>query len=231
MKRLVHAVVDRGLVVFGRAAVKTSFTTRLFTRLLGAVGTSYKGRKRVLRYLGQHPYISPRAQVACRQFRPGARCFIDDFVTIYSHPESEGEIALGRNVHFYRNTIVELGPGNESVYIGDNTYIQTGCNLNAYVKSIIIGRDCMIAPRCSFMPYQHGTSDLEIPMRKQPLASHGDIILEDDVWLGVNVTVLDNVRIGQGAVVGAGAVVTGDIPAYAIAVGVPARVKGTRKPS
>jgi acetyltransferase-like isoleucine patch superfamily enzyme len=54
-------------------------------------------------------------------------------------------------------------------------------------------------------------------------------VLEDDVWLGVNVAVMDGVTIGQGAIVGAGAVVTKDIPPYAIAGGVPARLIGVRK--
>ena len=53
-------------------------------------------------------------------------------------------------------------------------------------------------------------------------------MIEDDAWLGLGVIVLDGVTIGRGAVIGAGAVVTGDVPPYAIAVGVPARVVGSR---
>jgi acetyltransferase-like isoleucine patch superfamily enzyme len=67
-------------------------------------------------------------------------------------------------------------------------------------------------------------------MREQPLTSRGDIVLEDDVWLGANVVVLDGVTIGRGAIVGAGAVVTQSIPPYAIAGGVPARVIRYRTP-
>lgn len=54
--------------------------------------------------------------------------------------------------------------------------------------------------------------------------SKGDIIIEDDVWIGANVTILSGIRIGQGAVIAAGSIVTKDIPAYAIATGNPARV-------
>ena len=86
----------------------------------------------------------------------------------------------------------------------------------------------MIASRCAFMPYQHGFADTHRPMREQPLTSRGDIVIEDDVWLGVGVTVMDGVTIGQGAIIGAGAVVTKDIPPYTIAGGVPARVIGAR---
>lgn len=54
--------------------------------------------------------------------------------------------------------------------------------------------------------------------------SSGDIVIDDDVWIGYGATVLSGVHIGQGAVIGAGAVVTGDIPPYAVAAGVPAKV-------
>jgi acetyltransferase-like isoleucine patch superfamily enzyme len=63
---------------------------------------------------------------------------------------------------------------------------------------------------------------------EQGITARG-IVIEDDVWLGGGAVVLDGVRIGRGAVVGAGAVVTQDIPPYAIAVGVPARVVGSRR--
>jgi galactoside O-acetyltransferase len=79
------------------------------------------------------------------------------------------------------------------------------------------------------MPYQHGFAETGRPMREQPLTSKGDIVLADDVWLGVNVAVMDGVTIGQGAIIGAGAVVTKDIPPYTIAGGVPARVLRARR--
>ena len=65
-------------------------------------------------------------------------------------------------------------------------------------------------------------------IREQPLVSKGDIVIEDDVWLGYGVIVLNGVHIGSGAVIGAGSVVTRDIPPNAIAMGIPARVVNTR---
>ena len=91
-----------------------------------------------------------------------------------------------------------------------------------------IGCDVQIAPECGFYPYNHGTA-LGTKMRDQPVRSEGDIVIGDDVWIGFGVIVLDNVTIGNGAVVAAGAVVRSNIPPVAIAAGVPARVVGLRE--
>jgi PAS domain S-box-containing protein len=61
-------------------------------------------------------------------------------------------------------------------------------------------------------------------MQQQPLETKGDIVVEDDVWVGRGATILSRVHIGKGAVIGAGAVVTGDVPANTIVAGNPARV-------
>lgn len=65
-------------------------------------------------------------------------------------------------------------------------------------------------------------------MSRQPLTTHGDIVIGDDAWIGTGSAILDGVTIGIGAVIGAGSVVTHDVPDYAIAVGNPARVVGSR---
>lgn len=192
-----------------------------FTRLAELPLGPYKDKRQLLNYT-QRPYISSKAQIKCPRLQAGPKCFIDDYVTIYAHKNSRGSVYLAHNVHLYRWSIVELGDGD--LRIGANTYIQSGCTLNPFVSSITIGANCMIAARCSFTPYQHGFADTSRPMREQPLTSKGAITIEDDVWLGANVSIMDGVTIGRGAIVGAGAVVTKDIPPYAIAGGVPARV-------
>ncbi len=213
-----------------RLMLRLSSLSPWFTYLAGLPLGPYKDKRRLLRYMGDRAYISPKAQIQCPNLQVGPRCFIDDYVTIYAHPGAEGEVHLAENVHLYRWSIVELGAGQSSLHIGPNTYIQAGCILNAFVGNIIIGANCMIAHRCTFTPYQHGFADADQPMREQPLTSRGDIVLEDDVWLGVNVVVMDGVTIGRGAIVGAGAVVTKDVPPLAIVGGVPARVIRFREP-
>lgn len=194
---------------------------RLALLLAGAIAGPYKDR-RVLAKLTPRPYVSPYAQIRCTRLHLGRHCFIDDHVTIYSHSDG-GEVRLADRVHLYRGTIIEVGSGG-SVVIGENTHIQAFCNLKGFKGSLIIGRDVQVAPHCGFSPYEHNFENRDQVIHQQGIRSAGDIVLEDDVWLGLGVAVLEGVHIGKGAIIGAGAVVTQDIPAYAIAVGVPARV-------
>jgi len=211
----------RALTVTCMKLSQTPLVGKACVRFAGALRGPYKD-KRVLANLTPYPYISPRAQIFCPRLTVGAHCFIDDDVTIFSHHDG-GEVVLGEGVHLYRGTIVEIGQGG-SVRIGDHAHIQSHCNIKGFLGSTIIGRNVQIAPHCGFSPYEHGMDDLQASIREQEITSSGDIVLEDDVWLGLNVQVLDGVRIGEGTVVGAGAVVTKSLPAHSIAVGVPARV-------
>lgn len=133
-----------------------------------------------------------------------------------------GYVELRDGVALYGDTIIET-IANGNVIIGEETHIQPRCQLTAAKASIIIGKRVEIAVNCSFFPFNHAMIDGE-RIRELPLVSRGDIVIDDDVWLGAGVIVLDSVHIGEGAAIGAGAVVTRDIPANAIAAGVPAKV-------
>jgi galactoside O-acetyltransferase len=111
--------------------------------------------------------------------------------------------------------------------IGPDTSLNNNVQLGANGGIISIGRGVLIGPNCVLRAADHVFQDPTRPIKDQGHA-FGEIIIEDDVWLGANVVVTRNVRIGRGAVVGAGAVVTRDVPALAIVVGVPARVIGVR---
>ncbi|RME42296.1 MAG: acyltransferase [Chloroflexi bacterium] len=194
---------------------------KLACRLVGP----YKARRRLVLISGR-TFVSPYADVLCPQLHLGERVFIDDAVTIYAHRDG-GEVRIGDDSTIQRHTILELIRGG-NITIGRDTHIQSGCHLTAALANIVIGDHVQLAPRCALYPYQHGYANLSMPMARQPITSKGDIVIEDDVWLGVGVIVMDGVTIGRGAIVGAGAVVTESIPAYAIAAGVPARVIGHR---
>lgn len=129
---------------------------------------------------------------------------------------------MENRVRIYGESFLRTGCEG-TIVIGEDTHIQPGCYLHSYGSGIHIGRKVEIAAGCAFYSYEHGMED-GVPIMDQPLTSRGAIHIGDGVWLGHGVKVLSDVRIGEGAVVGAGSVVTKDIPANAIAVGVPAKV-------
>jgi acetyltransferase-like isoleucine patch superfamily enzyme len=133
--------------------------------------------------------------------------------------EGTGEIEIGDNVaiwsHLQRSHL-SAGPGARLV-IGDDTFVNVGTSISARA-SITIGRRCQIANHVLIMDSDfHGLQERDKPEPPAP------IVIEDDVWIAVRATVLKGVRIGRGAVVAAGAVVTRDVPAYTLVAGVPAR--------
>lgn len=114
----------------------------------------------------------------------------------------------------------------EGIRIGRHVTINEYVFLDGY-GGLEIGDHCRIAHGCSFLSEDHVFDDPDTPIWQQPKRA-GKVVLEEDVWLGCGVRVLRGVRIGRGCVVGAGAVVTRDLPPMSIAVGVPAKVVGTR---
>jgi len=153
--------------------------------------------------------------------RLGKHVYIGDGVVIYQDRDG-GPVVLGEGVTLHDGTIIEIGPGG-SLSIGAYTHIQPRCQINAYESAIEIGRGVQVAPGCAFYSYDHGMAQ-DIPMSHQALHSKGPITVDNDAWLGVGAIVLSGVRIGKGAVVGAGAVVTQEVPDGAIVAGIPARL-------
>lgn len=109
--------------------------------------------------------------------------------------------------------------GDPEITIGDNFYMNAGCHI---LGEIIIGNDVLIGPKTVIWGKDKGILRGEL-IRKQPDIIRR-IVIGNDVWIGANATVLKGVCIGDGAVIGAGSVVTRDIPENAIAVGIPAKV-------
>ena len=112
------------------------------------------------------------------------------------------------------------------IYIGKGTYIGPYTCISCYGR-LKIGRDCLIASHSSIYAHNHIFADPRQKIGSQGIRNQG-IIIEDDCWLGSGVRVVDGVTIGRGSVIGAGAVVTKDIPPYSVAVGVPAKVISKR---
>ncbi len=193
---------------------------RVFTRIAASFAPPHYQRV-FMAHLSQRAYFSARSTIYHEDLEHGVNVYIDDNCLIYQNIDG-GRLKLGDQVYIYRNVTIETGT-NGFVEIGDGSSIHPRCQLNAYLQPIIIGKNVMIAVNCSFFSYDHGVA-VGIPIREQAITSKGPIVIEDEAWIGAGVIVLSGVRIGTGAVISAGSVVTSDIPANAIAAGVPAKV-------
>lgn len=113
-----------------------------------------------------------------------------------------------------------------AIHIGNNVSMNMECHIGA-INKITIGNNVLMGSRVFVTDHSHGNcswEEAEIAPNKRALFSKGEVSIEDNVWLGEGAVVLPNVHIGRGAIVGANAVVTKDVPEYCIVGGVPARV-------
>lgn len=136
-----------------------------------------------------------------------------------------GELYLGDNCVIQNYAFFQLTKPRPRVLIGDNTVIGRHCMIKAK-NSIVIGSNVLMAAHVHITDHNHGIAAGRL-IRDQR-AEIGSVTIGDDVWIGAGAKILMNAKLGVGAVVGANAVVTGDIPANAIVVGVPARIIGYR---
>lgn len=152
------------------------------------------------------------------------RCARGPYVRVVGRPflriAPTGRIELGERVRIISEiTRAELavGPGARLV-IGARTFLNYGCSLGA-TQLIQIGERCLVGNYVNIIDNNfHDLYDRTRMPAPQP------VIIEDDVWLGTRAIVLPGVHIGRGAVVGAGSVVTDDVPAWSVVAGNPARV-------
>lgn len=196
-----------------------------FAAWLASLGTGPYHQGIHLASLTSRGFVSPRARISHTDLRLGRQVYLGDGVVVYASVDG-GEVELGDRVQIYGNAFIETGMGGR-IRIDEGTHIQPGCHIHGFVEEVHIGKYVEIAPECGFYCYDHGMKP-GTPIMDQPLQSKGGISVGDAAWIGHGVTVLQGVTIGAGAVVAAGAVVTRDVPANAIAAGVPAKVIADR---
>lgn len=153
-------------------------------------------------------------------------------------------VAIGKNIILRNPQYISCGKnvviGDESKLLcwdsyGEEQYsnlpeIQIGDNFHATrnftiqcAQKVVIGRNVLVASNVFIIDYNHGLNPLTMSYLENPLI-RGGVFVDDGVWIGNDVIVLPNVHIGKKSIIGAGSVVTKDIPEYCIAVGNPAKV-------
>jgi maltose O-acetyltransferase len=127
----------------------------------------------------------------------------------------------GRHVNIEKGAFVGAG---KQISIGNHS----GIGVNCVVTKARIGDNVMMGYDVLFIGQNHEFSRTDIPMSRQGMRNEPPIVVGDDVWIGHRAILLPGIHIGKGAIIGAGAVVTHDVPDLAIVGGVPARVLKVR---
>ena len=130
--------------------------------------------------------------------------------------------ACGVDVNIEKGARFGSGKG---VRVGDRSALGLDCLV---IGPLVVGDDVMMGPRCCMLGSSHNTASTDVPMNQQGFLPDQAVVIEDDVWIGANVTVLPGRTVGRGSIVGAGSVVTRDVPAFSVVGGNPAQVVGSR---
>jgi acetyltransferase-like isoleucine patch superfamily enzyme len=132
-------------------------------------------------------------------------------------------VSVGDNVTFYYGVYVQ--PTGGEIVIGSDTHFAP---FGIFYGPLSVGNKCAVAAHVVFASVAHSHADSDVPFIEQPMDQRM-ITLEDNVWIGANAVILPGVRIGTGSIIGAGAVVTKDVPPYSVMGGVPVRLIRKRK--
>jgi acetyltransferase-like isoleucine patch superfamily enzyme len=146
---------------------------------------------------------------------------IDDFATI-NYPIFSDR---GQTLHIGERTFIgrftQLSPQAGFIHIGSDCTVHPLCMLLGE-GGIDIGNDVRIAASSVIVSSNHLYRDRETPIWKQGMSAKG-VIIGNDVWIGANCTILDGVKVGDGAIIAAGAVVNRNVEGYTVVGGVPAK--------
>ncbi len=186
--------------------------SKLYPLLLGRVGRNVTfGANVVLR----HPH----------KIRIGDNVVIDDNCCLDAKGTDNQGIDIGTGVFVGRGTILSCKNGD--IVIDDHANIGFNCEIFSGGR-VRLGKHALVAAYTYLVGGDHAHGRTDIPVLHQARIAEG-IEVADNVWLGAHVVISDGATVGRDAIIGAGAVVRGAIPPYAIAAGVPARVIRDRR--
>ena len=144
---------------------------------------------------------------------------------VHDHIAPKSQMKKGGDVRIHPTASLRYG---KNIHLGKNSHINQYCCIWASGNSkIILGDNVLMGPGVKIFSSNHGIAKGSV-MNRQPWVEE-DIIIGNDIWIGANAVVVAGVKINDGAIIAAGAVVTKDIPAYSIAGGIPAKVISERK--
>ncbi|MGE0043375.1 MAG: hypothetical protein AB7H88_01260 [Vicinamibacterales bacterium] len=155
----------------------------------------------------------------------GDNVVIDDGCCLDAKGTDNRGIEVGNGVFVGRNTILSCKNGD--IVIDDHANLGFNCEIFS-ASRVRVGKHILMAAYTYLVGGDHLYDRVDIPVLLQGRTARG-IEVDDNVWLGTHVVVTDGSRVGRDAIIGAGAVVVGEVPAYAIAAGIPAKVLRDRR--
>lgn len=155
----------------------------------------------------------------------GDNVVIDDFCLLDAKGDDNRGISIAGGVFVGRGTILSCKNGD--IFLEENVNLGFNCEIFSG-STVTLRRDILVAAYTYFIGGGHESGRTDIAVLRQPRTSLG-IEAGEGAWFGAGVRVLDGVKVGGHAIIGAGAVVSSDVPEYAVAAGIPARVIRDRR--
>ncbi len=208
---LVHYELATGIAGSVPGALGLALRQLLYRGLLGGLGRGVAlGRGLVLR----HP----------RRIWIGDRVLLDDWCMLDAKGSPDG-IHLGEGAFLSRETI--LSCKGRGIRVGARVNFGMRCTISS-VGGIEIGEEALFAGGCYVGGGRYHLGERDRSIAAAGSYSRGPLVIGPQSWIGAHAVILDGVNVGRGAVVGAGAVVTEDVPDFAVVGGVPARILRSR---
>jgi acetyltransferase-like isoleucine patch superfamily enzyme len=207
--------------------IKYELLTTFLSPIPGAMGFFLRKvfYKKLFNQIGSGAILGPNMTLRCPGRISIGNGFTADGNVVLDAKGDGSAIKFGNAVFSGKNTIFSCASAiiktGDEISIGPHSYIR------ASRGDVHLGSYITIGAQTVIISGNPGYKNLEIPMMKQDGEAKG-ITIGDDVWMGVGVRIIDGVKVGSGSIIGAGAVVNKDLPDYAIAAGVPAKVIGSR---
>jgi acetyltransferase-like isoleucine patch superfamily enzyme len=208
--------------------LKYEIITFMFQDMRGAIGIFFRNLFYPFLFKNVGKGVSFGKSITVRhphKISIGDNVAIDDYCVLDAKGLDNNGITLEDNIFIGRNSILSCKNGDivleKNVVVGFNSEIFSG-------SRVVIGENTLIAAYVYIIGGGHDYSRVDIPVSEQEKPSYG-IKVEKNCWIGAGTMVFDGVTVGEDTIIGAGAVVSKDIPPFSIAAGMPARVVKSRK--
>jgi len=210
--------------------IKYEIIVLFFSRIPGALGVFLRGKfyPMLFKKVGHGAVFGANMVIRHpNKITLGENVIIDDNVLLDAKGSEKSGITLKDEVFIGRNSILSCKGGE--IILNDRANIGFNCEIFSSNR-VEIGKDNLVAAYTYIVGGGNYKLDrTDIPINQQPdFDGKGGVLTEEDVWLAAHVVLLDGTKVHKGSVIAAGAVVSGEIPEYSIAGGVPAKVLKNR---